>query len=150
MLLHYKTYLKYFICHGVCLENQYYFRRPLLVLITNFWLRCIVNEVAHFSCTHAGSVNMSLVSNYPCAWNTSILGVATGSHDCPAGSICRYWDEGPNNGMTSFDSFPQAFLTVFQLITLEGWSEVFYLVGMSIAVFFGGVKTLDSKYVNLA
>ena len=52
--------------------------------------------------------------------------------------------------MTSFDSFPQAFLTVFQLITLEGWSEVFYLVGMSIAVFFGGVKTLDSKYVNLA
>ena len=107
------------------------------MITTDFWLACIVNEVAHFPCTHVGSVNMSLVSTYPCAWNTSILGVVTGSHDCPTGSACNYWDEGPNNGMTSFDSFPQALLTVFQLMTLEGWSEVFYLVGMGIAAFFG-------------
>lgn len=82
---------------------------------------------------YLGTVNMSRVSSYPCAWNTSILGNTRGSHDCPAGSTCKYWEEGPNNGMTSFDTFPQACLTVFQLITLEGWTEVFYLVRMGSA-----------------
>ncbi|XP_071642784.1 ca[2+]-channel protein alpha[[1]] subunit D isoform X5 [Temnothorax longispinosus] len=37
----------------------------------------------------------------------------------------RYW-EGPNNGITNFDNFGLAMLTVFQCITLEGWTEVLY------------------------
>lgn len=35
---------------------------------------------------------------------------------------------GPNYGFTSFDNFLKGILTVFQLLTLEGWIGVFYLV----------------------
>ncbi|XP_008553501.1 muscle calcium channel subunit alpha-1 isoform X1 [Microplitis demolitor] len=37
----------------------------------------------------------------------------------------QYW-EGPNNGITNFDNFGLAMLTVFQCITLEGWTDVLY------------------------
>ena len=78
-----------------------------------------------------GTAVTALVSQYPCAWNATELGIIDGSHDCPAGSTCRFWGEGPNSGITSFDNFLLALLTVFQLITLEGWSDVFYLVSTS-------------------
>ncbi|XP_034935065.1 muscle calcium channel subunit alpha-1 isoform X9 [Chelonus insularis] len=37
----------------------------------------------------------------------------------------QYW-EGPNHGITNFDNFGLAMLTVFQCITLEGWTDVLY------------------------
>ncbi|KAL2743581.1 muscle calcium channel subunit alpha-1 isoform X3, partial [Vespula maculifrons] len=37
----------------------------------------------------------------------------------------QFW-EGPNDGITNFDNFGLAMLTVFQCITLEGWTEVLY------------------------
>lgn len=36
--------------------------------------------------------------------------------------------EGPNHGITNFDNFGLAMLTVFQCITLEGWTDVLYWV----------------------
>lgn len=40
--------------------------------------------------------------------------------------VCSlYWD-GPNFGITNFDNFGLAMLTVFQCITLEGWTDVLY------------------------
>lgn len=36
--------------------------------------------------------------------------------------------EGPNEGITNFDNFGLAMLTVFQCITLEGWTDVLYWV----------------------
>lgn len=36
--------------------------------------------------------------------------------------------EGPNSGITNFDNFGLAMLTVFQCITLEGWTDVLYWV----------------------
>ena len=40
--------------------------------------------------------------------------------------ICdEYWN-GPNNGITNFDNFGLAMLTVFQCITMEGWTDVMY------------------------
>ena len=42
--------------------------------------------------------------------------------------LSEYW-EGPNSGITNFDNFILAMLTVFQCITLEGWTEVLYWVG---------------------
>ena len=72
------------------------------------------------------------MSDFPC-YNTDEEGadssIATGSHICPVNSSCSKWDTGPNVGITSFDNFGNGLLTVFQLITLEGWSGVFYLVG---------------------
>lgn len=39
----------------------------------------------------------------------------------------QFW-EGPNWGITNFDNFGLAMLTVFQCVTLEGWTEVLYNV----------------------
>lgn len=36
--------------------------------------------------------------------------------------------EGPNDGITNFDNFAFAMLTVFQCITMEGWTDVLYWV----------------------
>lgn len=40
--------------------------------------------------------------------------------------VCRYYWEGPNFGITNFDNFGLAMLTVFQCVTLEGWTDVLY------------------------
>ncbi|XP_018341904.1 PREDICTED: muscle calcium channel subunit alpha-1 isoform X5 [Trachymyrmex septentrionalis] len=37
----------------------------------------------------------------------------------------QFW-EGPNYGITNFDNFGLSMLTVFQCITLEGWTDVLY------------------------
>ena len=42
--------------------------------------------------------------------------------------VCREYWEGPNFGITNFDNFVLAVLTVFQCVTLEGWTEVLYWV----------------------
>ena len=39
----------------------------------------------------------------------------------------KFW-EGPNWGITNFDNFGLAMLTVFQCVTLEGWTDVLYAV----------------------
>lgn len=36
--------------------------------------------------------------------------------------------EGPNGGITNFDNIFFAMLTVFQCITMEGWTDVLYWV----------------------
>lgn len=42
--------------------------------------------------------------------------------------MCRERWVGPNWGITSFDNIAYAMLTVFQCITMEGWTEVLYYV----------------------
>ncbi|XP_053102996.1 voltage-dependent R-type calcium channel subunit alpha-1E isoform X7 [Hemicordylus capensis] len=48
-----------------------------------------------------------------------------GAQGCPAGYECRDWI-GPNDGITQFDNILFAVLTVFQCITMEGWTTVLY------------------------
>uniref|UniRef100_A0A8C9X746 Voltage-dependent L-type calcium channel subunit alpha n=1 Tax=Sander lucioperca TaxID=283035 RepID=A0A8C9X746_SANLU len=43
------------------------------------------------------------------------------------GSECRPGWEGPNNGITHFDNIGFAMLTVYQCITMEGWTKVYSL-----------------------
>ncbi len=43
-------------------------------------------------------------------------------------SICLEDWEGPNYGITSFDNIGLAMLTVFQCITMEGWTTILYWV----------------------
>ncbi|XP_042155399.1 voltage-dependent L-type calcium channel subunit alpha-1D-like isoform X3 [Oncorhynchus tshawytscha] len=46
---------------------------------------------------------------------------------CPInGTECREGWHGPNDGITNFDNFLFAMLTVFQCITMEGWTDVLY------------------------
>ncbi|CAH8494838.1 unnamed protein product [Dicrocoelium dendriticum] len=49
-----------------------------------------------------------------------------GAFICPENYTCKGYWEGPNYGITSFDNIGLAMLTVFQCITMEGWTEVMY------------------------
>ena len=89
---------------------------------------CIHNIFMHMYIhmyVHAGRVQSFLSSGFPCLQGSAY---SLGEHQCPAPSRCVNWPSGPNYGFTSFDNFLLGLLTVFQLITLEGWSAVFYLV----------------------
>ncbi|XP_026511497.1 voltage-dependent R-type calcium channel subunit alpha-1E-like isoform X1 [Terrapene carolina triunguis] len=48
-----------------------------------------------------------------------------GVQGCPSGYECKEWI-GPNDGITQFDNILFAVLTVFQCITMEGWTTVLY------------------------
>ena len=43
-------------------------------------------------------------------------------------SMCLPQWEGPNKGITNFDNIGFAMLTVFQCITMEGWTSIMYWV----------------------
>merc|ERR1719462_1121320 len=51
-----------------------------------------------------------------------------GIFHCPNGTECRGEWEGPQWGITCFDNFGNAVLTVFQCITLEGWTDMLYWI----------------------
>ncbi|XP_025112114.1 voltage-dependent calcium channel type A subunit alpha-1-like isoform X8 [Pomacea canaliculata] len=52
---------------------------------------------------------------------------SVGSYRCQSGiSTCERGWQGPNYGITSFDNIGFAMLTVFQCITMEGWTTVLY------------------------
>lgn len=73
-------------------------------------------------------------------WPTDIYATAEGEQPAPCaqagngrrcsinGSECRPGWEGPNNGITHFDNIGFAMLTVYQCITMEGWTKVLYWV----------------------
>nr|CAD7447877.1 unnamed protein product [Timema bartmani] len=51
----------------------------------------------------------------------------SGANPCEANvSTCHEDWEGPNFGITSFDNIGFAMLTVFQCITMEGWTSILY------------------------
>lgn len=59
----------------------------------------------------------------PCAF------AGSGRFCAENGTECRGKWEGPNGGITNFDNIFFAMLTVFQCITMEGWTDVLYWVG---------------------
>ncbi|XP_026470234.1 voltage-dependent calcium channel type A subunit alpha-1-like, partial [Ctenocephalides felis] len=50
----------------------------------------------------------------------------SGAHACQNDSTCIEQWTGPNFGITSFDNIGFAMLTVFQCITMEGWTNILY------------------------
>ncbi|KAM8801555.1 voltage-dependent L-type calcium channel subunit alpha-1C isoform 17-T17 [Rhynchonycteris naso] len=58
----------------------------------------------------------------PCALETGH------GRQCQNGTVCRPGWDGPRHGITNFDNFAFAMLTVFQCITMEGWTDVLYWV----------------------
>lgn len=59
----------------------------------------------------------------PCQKDTDESG-----HHCTGNTTCRRYWKGPNDGITSFNNIGLALLTVFQCLTMEGWTDVYYLV----------------------
>ena len=59
-----------------------------------------------------------------------------GAYTCKANvSICLEKWEGPNFGITSFDNIGFAMLTVFQCVTMEGWTPILYWVSCAYHLF---------------
>lgn len=49
-------------------------------------------------------------------------------HHCGVGQVCNSSFPNPNYGYTNFDNIFWAFLQIFQVITLEGWSKLMEMV----------------------
>ena len=56
--------------------------------------------------------------------------------DTSQGLKCMEFWEGPNDGITSFDTIFSGMLTVFQVITNEGWTDIMYWVRFFIPYFY--------------
>lgn len=54
---------------------------------------------------------------------------------CPNGTTCKKYWLGPNYGITQFDNILFAVLTVFQCITMEGWTDLLYYVSHDSSMF---------------
>lgn len=64
----------------------------------------------------------------PCNADNKTIAPA-GAYTCNYNeSTCIEQWEGPNYGITSFDNIGFAMLTVFQCITMEGWTAILYWV----------------------
>uniref|UniRef100_A0A670YQG5 Voltage-dependent L-type calcium channel subunit alpha n=1 Tax=Pseudonaja textilis TaxID=8673 RepID=A0A670YQG5_PSETE len=69
-----------------------------------------------------------------------------------SGSECRGPWAGPNHGITHFDNFGFAMLTVYQCISMEGWTEVLYWVNDAIGnawpwIYFVSLILLGSFFI---
>uniref|UniRef100_A0A8C4M7J5 Voltage-dependent L-type calcium channel subunit alpha n=1 Tax=Equus asinus asinus TaxID=83772 RepID=A0A8C4M7J5_EQUAS len=74
----------------------------------------------HKTCFFADSDVVAEEDPAPCAFSGN-------GRQCTAnGTECRSGWVGPNGGITNFDNFAFAMLTVFQCITMEGWTDVLY------------------------
>ncbi|XP_078109959.1 calcium channel, voltage-dependent, L type, alpha 1F subunit [Sander vitreus] len=74
----------------------------------------------HRTCYYKGADNYAEDDPVPCAF-------AGHGRQCNInGTECRGRWDGPNGGITNFDNFFFAMLTVFQCITMEGWTDVLY------------------------
>ncbi|CAL8402352.1 unnamed protein product, partial [Arctogadus glacialis] len=75
----------------------------------------------HATCYIPGTVDIIAEDNpAPCA-------ISGHGRTCSMnGTVCREGWHGPNDGITNFDNFMFAMLTVFQCITMEGWTDVLY------------------------
>ncbi|XP_072771788.1 voltage-dependent P/Q-type calcium channel subunit alpha-1A isoform X7 [Nerophis lumbriciformis] len=71
----------------------------------------------HTTCfdNHTGEIR----EEFPC-------GTELPARLCPEGTMCRQYWLGPNYGITQFDNILFAILTVFQCITMEGWTDLLY------------------------
>ncbi|XP_077190370.1 voltage-dependent L-type calcium channel subunit alpha-1S isoform X1 [Paroedura picta] len=103
----------------------------------------------HKTCYYIGTDIIATVENEkpsPCTNS------GHGRHCTINGSECRGWWPGPNNGITHFDNFGFAMLTVYQCISMEGWTEVLYWVNDAIGnewpwIYFVSLILLGSFFI---
>ncbi|XP_039216843.1 voltage-dependent L-type calcium channel subunit alpha-1D isoform X10 [Crotalus tigris] len=100
----------------------------------------------HKSCYFEDSEILAEDEPAPCAFSGS-------GRQCPLnGTECKGGWPGPNGGITNFDNFGYAMLTVFQCITMEGWTDVLYWVNDAIGcewpwIYFVSLIILGSFFV---
>uniref|UniRef100_A0A673MH40 Voltage-dependent L-type calcium channel subunit alpha n=1 Tax=Sinocyclocheilus rhinocerous TaxID=307959 RepID=A0A673MH40_9TELE len=86
----------------------------------------------HKTCYYVGTDLMVDDDPTPCAF------AGNGRFCVGNNTVCQGGWEGPNGGITNFDNIFFAMLTVFQCITMEGWTDVLYWVwpDLHISLFF--------------
>ena len=52
-------------------------------------------------------------------------------------ALTKVLKQGPNHGITTFDNIGLAVLTTFQVVTMEGWTQIMYAVS--------GTKSIESE-----
>ncbi|XP_066141787.1 voltage-dependent calcium channel type A subunit alpha-1 isoform X2 [Euwallacea fornicatus] len=73
----------------------------------------------------------------PCNTDNETEAKSQGSNWCRDGnSVCLERWQGPNNGITSFDNIGFAMLTVFQCITMEGWTAILYWMNDAVGSYY--------------
>uniref|UniRef100_A0A663MDK3 Voltage-dependent L-type calcium channel subunit alpha n=1 Tax=Athene cunicularia TaxID=194338 RepID=A0A663MDK3_ATHCN len=103
----------------------------------------------HKTCYYLGTDVIATVGSEKPAPCTSS---GHGRHCSINGTECRSGWPGPNDGITHFDNFGFAMLTVYQCITMEGWTEVLYWVNDAIGnewpwIYFVSLILLGSFFV---
>ncbi|KAJ9468458.1 Sodium channel protein 60E [Diplonema papillatum] len=82
-------------------------------------------------CRVSGEVYVSMVQQdvfcSPSAINGGFMGEAFG-RSCGAGYECVDSGVNPDFGYTNFDNVGSALLVVFQCLTLEGWTDIMYII----------------------
>ncbi|VDN82277.1 unnamed protein product [Brugia pahangi] len=86
--------------------------------------------IFHSACYNAhGEIENLSDRPFPCSNKSA----ATGAYNCEVeGTVCLTQWIGPNYGITSFDNIAFAMITVFQCITMEGWTTVMYYTNDSL------------------
>lgn len=79
----------------------------------HLWWACFIKLICFFT-------DQKMDEPHPCG----------DGFQCEKNMVCKEYWEGPNNGITNFDNFGLAMLTVFQCVTLEGWTDVLYSVSI--------------------
>ncbi|XP_045410603.1 voltage-dependent L-type calcium channel subunit alpha-1C isoform X2 [Lemur catta] len=78
---------------------------------------------------HKTCYNQEGITDVPAEDDPSPCALETGhGRQCQNGTVCKPGWDGPKHGITNFDNFAFAMLTVFQCITMEGWTDVLYWV----------------------
>nr|XP_054750549.1 voltage-dependent L-type calcium channel subunit alpha-1D-like [Lytechinus pictus] len=80
-------------------------------------------EYMHKTCYYKDTTIIAMDDPHPCGSGfkcADLMENGINNTDC-----YEYW-EGPNDGITTFDNIGLAMLTVFQCITMEGWTDIMY------------------------
>ncbi|XP_068234730.1 muscle calcium channel subunit alpha-1-like isoform X2 [Palaemon carinicauda] len=80
----------------------------------------------HFTCYNNETGNR-MENPHPCD-NDSVGFLCSNLNHDGQYFVCKDGWEGPNFGITNFDNFGLAMLTVFQCITMEGWTDMMYYI----------------------
>lgn len=65
--------------------------------------------------------------------------------ECSSNYTCREHWRGPNDGITTFDNIFLSMITVFQCITMEGWTQIMYMVSLAVDInaFWSWIQTFS-------
>uniref|UniRef100_F1KQB4 Voltage-dependent L-type calcium channel subunit alpha n=2 Tax=Ascaris TaxID=6251 RepID=F1KQB4_ASCSU len=108
----------------------------------------------HSTCVDPATGQLAQHTPSPCGFATTAFHCQPSGHYEGVKWICTSnttW-QGPNNGITNFDNFGLAMLTVFQCVSLEGWTDVMYWVNDSVGhewpwIYFVTLVILGSFFV---